>query len=125
MGGYTLQGALEYAHEYFSQEESVESSTFQKLLGVLWCLKSMILLREGKFVVFHVYAQNLLGIINRGGPRLKLNKLARECFWFGDEHSVTLSGEWVSREHNSLADETAKLIIPGDWMLVRSFFRRL
>jgi len=31
-GGHTLQSAPEYAHEYFSQEESVESSTF--LLGV-------------------------------------------------------------------------------------------
>ena len=51
-GGLTLQGAPEYAHEYFSQEESVESSTFRELLGVIRCLKSMVLLCEGKFVVF-------------------------------------------------------------------------
>ena len=90
-GGHTLQGAPEYAHEYFSQEESVESSTFRELLGVLRCLKSMVLLCEGKFVVFQVDAQNLLGIVNRGSPRLKLNELARELFWFGEEHNVTLS----------------------------------
>ncbi len=51
-GGHTVQGAPEYADEYFSQEESVESSTFRELLGVLRCLKSMVLLCEGKFVVF-------------------------------------------------------------------------
>jgi hypothetical protein len=90
-GGHTLQGAPEYTHEYFSQEEIVESSTFRELLGVLRCLKSIVLLCEGKFVVFQVHAQNLLGIVNRGSPRLKLNELVRELFWFGEEHNVTLS----------------------------------
>ena len=40
----------------------------------------MILLCEGKFVVFQVDAQNLMGIVNRGSPRLQLNELARELF---------------------------------------------
>ncbi len=70
-------------------------------------------------------AQNLLGIINRGSPRLKLNESARELFWFGEDHNVTLSVEWVPREQNSLAGELSKLIIPEDWMLVRSFLRWL
>ena len=113
-GGHTLQGAPEYAHEYFSQEESVESSTFRELLGVQRCLQAMVLLCEGKFVVFQVDARNLLGIVNRGSPRLKLNELARQLFWFGEEHSVTLSVEWVPREANTLADELSKLIIPDD-----------
>jgi hypothetical protein len=81
MGGHTLQGAPEYAHEYLFQEESVESSTFWELLGVIKCLKSMVLSCEGKFAIFQVDAHNLLGIINRGSPRLKLNELAREPFF--------------------------------------------
>ena len=40
----------------------------------------MVLLCEGKFVVFHVDAQNILGIFNRGSPRLKLDELARDLF---------------------------------------------
>ena len=51
---------------------------------------------EGKFVVFYVDAQNLVGIVNRGSPWLKLNELAR-VFFFGEEHNVTLSVEWVPR----------------------------
>ncbi len=47
-----MQGAVEYAHEYFSKEESVESSTHQELLGVFRCLQAMIDLCDGKFVVF-------------------------------------------------------------------------
>ena len=70
-------------------------------------------------------AQNLLGIVNHGNPRLKLNEIARELFWIGEEHNVTLSAEWVPREQNTLAYELSKLIIPDDWMLARSFFRWL
>ena len=79
-GGHTMQGVMEHAHEYFSQEESAESSTYRELLGVFRCLQAMISLCHGKFVVFQVDAQNLLGIVNRGSPRLKLNALARELF---------------------------------------------
>ncbi len=86
-GGHTMQGVVEHAHEYFFSEESVESSTFRKLLGVFRCLQAMISMCRGKFVVFQVDAQiALLGIVNRGSPRLKLNALARELFWYGLEH---------------------------------------
>ena len=56
----------------------------------------------------------MLGIINHGIPRLKLNEVARGGFWFGEEHNVTLSVEWVPREQNTLDDEFSKLIIPDD-----------
>jgi hypothetical protein len=124
-GGHTMQGVPEYAHEYFSEAESTESSTCRELIGVLRCLQSMVHLCAGKFVVFQVDAQNLLGIVNRGSPRLKLNALARELFWFGLEHRITLSVEWVPREENTLADELSKLLIPDDFSLSRKFFRQL
>jgi hypothetical protein len=98
MGGHPLQGAPEYAREYFSQKESVELSTFRELLGVIRCLKSMVLLCVDKLVVFQVDAQNLPGIINRGSPRLNLNKLARELFLFGEKHNITLSVDGVGAE---------------------------
>ncbi len=79
-GDHTMQGAVEHAHEYFSQEKSAKSSTFRELLGVFRCLHAMISLYQGKFVVFQVDAQNLLGIGNRGSPWLKLNAMARELF---------------------------------------------
>jgi hypothetical protein len=37
-GGHTMQGVVEHAHEYFSKEESEESSTFRELLGIFMCL---------------------------------------------------------------------------------------
>ena len=36
---------------------------------------------EGKFVVFQVDAENLLGIVNRGSAKLYINVVARELFW--------------------------------------------
>ena len=124
-GGHTMQGVTEYAHEYFSAEECATSSTYRELLGVLRCLRAMMHVCAGKFVVFQVDAQNLLGIVNRGSPRLKLNALARELFWFGLEHRISLVVEWVPREENTLADELSKLLIPDDFMIGRTHFRRL
>ena len=120
-----MQGAPVYAHEYFSEAESVESSTYRELLGVLRCLKSLLHLCAGKFVVFQVDAKNLLGIVNRGSPRLKLNELARDLFWFCLEKRIVILVEWVPREENSLADELSKLIISHDWMLQRELFQQL
>ncbi len=67
----------------------------------------------------------MIGIVNRGSPRLKLNALARELFWFGLEHRITLSMEWVPREENTLADELSKLLNPDDFSLNRKYFRQL
>ncbi len=78
--GHTMQGIIEYAHEYFSEEECGTSSTYRELLGVLRCLHAMMHACAGKFVVFQVDAQNMLGIVNRGSPRLNINELARELF---------------------------------------------
>ena len=121
-GGHTMEDAPQYAREYFSEEESAQSSTYRELLGVFRCLQSMVHLCEGKFLVFNAGAHNLLWVVNRGSPRLLLNELARELFWFCLERRLILMIEWVSREENSLADELSKLIILDDWMLKRVLF---
>ncbi len=120
-----MQGVVEHAHKYFSQEENAKSSTFREFLGVFRCLQVMISMCQGKVVVFQVDARNLLGIVNRGSPRLKLNAMARELFWFGLEYRITLNVEWVPREKNNLSDELSKLLIPDDSILSRAFFRKL
>ncbi len=48
---------------------------------------------ERKFVVFQVDAENPLGIVNRGIPKLHINVLARELFWLCVERDITLSVE--------------------------------
>jgi hypothetical protein len=59
-GGLTMQGVIEYAHEYFSEEECGTSSTYRELLGVLRYLRAILHVCAGKFVVFQVGAKNLL-----------------------------------------------------------------
>ncbi len=68
---------------------------------------------------------NLLGVVNRGSPRLRLNELGRELFWFCLEHRITTMIEWAPREENSPVDEVSKLIISDDWMVHRALFRQL
>ena len=57
---------------------------------------------------------NLLGIVTSGSPRLRLNELAREVFWFCPKHRITTSVEWVPREQNAFADDISKMLIPED-----------
>jgi hypothetical protein len=76
-------------------------------------------------VVFQVDAQNLLGVVNRGSPRLNINELARELLWLCVERDITVKVEWVPREENALADELSKLLIPNDWMVGQAMFRQL
>ncbi len=56
-GGHTMEDAPRYAREYFSAEESSQSSTYRELLAVFRCLHAMVHLCEGKFVVFQVDAE--------------------------------------------------------------------
>ncbi len=123
--GHTMQGVIEYAHEYFSKEECGTSSTHRELLDVLRCLRAMIHVCVGKLVVFQADARNLLGIVNRGSPRLNTNERARDLFWLCVEREITIKMEWVPREENALADELSKLLIPSDWMVGRATFGRL
>ncbi len=67
-------------------------------------------------------AANLLGIVNRGSPKLIINELVRELFWFCLRHHITTSVEWVPREENAFADDISKMLIPEDSMLSRRFF---
>ena len=112
--------------EYFTWEESVNSSTFRELLGVFRCLQALVHLRIYKFVVLQVDAPNLLSIVNGGSNKLAINKHARELFWFSLVDGSALTVEWVPREKNAFADEMSNFPIPDDWILAHkksSFFR--
>ncbi len=78
-----------------------------------------------KFVIFQVEARNVMGVVYHGSPRLRLNMLARDLFWFGLEKDITLTVEWVPRKDNTVADELPKLPIPEDSMLSRQLYLRL
>ncbi len=85
----------------------------------------MVHLCANRFLVFQMDAKNLMGLVNCGSSRLKLNALARELFWFGLEHQITLLVEWVPREENTLAYVLSKMLIPDDFVVRRTHFRRL
>jgi len=73
------------------------------MLGVTRCLQALVEQPTGKFVVLQADAMNLLGIVNRGSPKLSLNALTRELFWFCLQHTIIISIEWVPREANAFA----------------------
>jgi len=111
-----LGGTSYIAHEYFSEWEAIQSSTYRELLGVIRCLQSLIEIYKGELVVVQIDATNLLGIVNRGISRLNLNTLSRELFCFCLSHKIDLSVEWVSRESNAFEDDISKWLIPDDYL---------
>jgi hypothetical protein len=117
-----MAGPLEIAREYFLEWEAIESSTYRELLGFSRCLQAMVHRCEGRFVVLQVDAANLLGIVNRGSPKLIINEMAREIFGLCMRHRITVTVEWVPREENAFADDISKMLIPEDSMLSREFF---
>ena len=121
-GGRTITCPLEIAREYFSEWEAIQSSAYRELLGVSRCLQAMVLVCEGRFVVLQVDAVNLLGIINRGSPKLIIDELARELCWFCFRLRITATMESVPREENAFADNISKMLIPKDLMISREFF---
>jgi len=82
----------------------------------------MVHMCEGRFVVLQMDAANLLGIVNRGSPKLIINELARELCWFCLHHRITINVEWVPKEENAFANDISKMLIPEDSMLSREFF---
>ncbi len=75
--------------------------------------------------MLQVDAMNLLGFVNRDSPKLPLNVLARELFWFGLLHKFHIFIEWVPRESNAFDDEISKMLIPDDWSIRCSCFNWL
>ena len=51
-GGHTIENAPQYAREYFSAEESSQSSTYGKLLIICMYLQAMSHVCAGKLVLF-------------------------------------------------------------------------
>ena len=102
-----MQVVVYHAHEYVSEDEGVESSTYWELLGVYTCLHGMTCFCDGKFVAFVSGCEEFVWDCEsrQSAPRLKLNALAREICWFDLEHRMTLNVEWVTREEYTLADE--------------------
>ena len=77
-GGHTLGGISQFAHGYFSEWESIQSSTFRGLLGVIRCLQSLIEICKNNLVEVQADAMNLLGIEKRGSPRLAFEYLGTQ-----------------------------------------------
>jgi hypothetical protein len=51
-GGHTIEDTPLYAREHFSENESSQSSTYHKLLGVYKCLQAMVHVCAGILAFF-------------------------------------------------------------------------
>jgi hypothetical protein len=124
-GGW-CEGVQQFdAHEYFTKEEAVTSSTHRELLGLkrLLMVLSQQQLAASPHVLVYTDSANTQIISMQGSPKPDLNDIAAEIFLFCLKHAIFLKVRWVPREWNERADELSKLRALDDWCLHADWFR--
>ena len=106
--GNTLDGIYHIAHGFFSVWDSIQFSTFRGLLGVIRCLQSLNEICKNNLVKVQADAMNLLGIVNKGSPRLAIEHLGTRFFWVCLSHKINISVEWATSAINAFADAISK-----------------
>ncbi len=88
------------AHEFFTPEERMQSSTMRELLGVRCSLHAFLPLCQGAEVYLETDSQNVVYVQHMGSRKIWLNEIAKQLFWFCLEHKIVLHIHWVPRELN-------------------------
>ena len=110
------------AHEFFSPEERLQSSTMRELLGVRGSLQAFLPLCQGVEVYLHTDSQNVVFIQHRGSKKIWLNDVAKQLFWFCLEHHIVLHINWVPKELNQHVGDASKLLDSSNWQLHPEMF---
>ena len=124
-GGYAVQLGGQTAVGSWSEEESVQSSTFRELRAARLVLQSMASQLEGKEVRHRTDNQSAERIMTVGSRNPDLHKEAILLYKICRKHNIRLSVEWVSRNQNETADALSRFDDPDDYKLDPSVFRAI
>ena len=124
-GGYAVQLGGQTAVGSWSEEESVQSSTFRELRAARLVLQSMASQLEGREVRHRTDNQSAERIMTVGSRNPDLHKEAILLYKICRKHNIRLSVEWVSRNQNETADALSRFDDPDDYKLDPSVFRAI
>ena len=124
-----LQGVLQLlhlmrivCHKLWEPAECSKSSTWRELAAIVFALESFAPILEGSLVKWFTDSQTTARIIEVGGMKLDLHRLAIKIFQFCAEHSIRLEVQWIPLTENEKADYISRLIDFDDWHITHDLF---
>ena len=94
----------------------------RELFAILYSLKSLKSLIQGKVVKLYTDSKNASIIASKGSTALGLQRHALEIFQFCAINNVSIEFEWFQRSLNEYADSLSKVIDFDDWGVSTDFF---
>ena len=101
----------------WSESEVVQSSTCRELPVIEFSLQSFAPVLEGSHVKWSTYSQAAAKIVEVGGMKLGLHKMARRIFDICIRSGIHLEVQWIPRTLNQQADYISRLIDTDDWQI--------
>ena len=124
-GGFTAQIGGHVAVGSWSEDEIGTNSTFRELRATRWVLESLAPQLRGSEVLHRTDNQNTEIILSVGSRKANLHSEAVSIYQLCRTYDIRLTVEWISRDHNKLADELSRVEDANDYMLDRSCFMSL
>ena len=124
-GGFTAQIGGRVAVGSWSVDEIGTSSTFRELRATRRVLESLAPQLRGSEVLHRTDNQNTEIILSVGSRKANLHSEAVSIYQLCRTYDIRLTVEWISRDHNELADELSRVEDANDYMLDRSCFMSL
>ena len=105
-GGYTVEHGPIVAHDQWSQEDAVQSSTFQELEAVRLVLEFIADKLKNASVRWFSDNQNVACSLLVGSkkPYMYIQEEALKVFHVSVQYQIRLEPSWIPREQNECAD---------------------
>lgn len=123
--GDHVSGTDIYTHTMLTVFEHSQSSTYRKLVAILFVLVSLAQLMFVSRVKWFTDSQGAVRIIRVCSMHFNLHNLASDFFFFCSNHGINLHIEWVPRSQNEKADYLSKIIDYDDWEVSPQIFHLL
>ena len=119
---FVVEEEFELFYKAFCSMESVLNSNGRQLLAILYALKSLKSLIQGKVVKLFTDSKNASIISTKGSMSLRLQRQALEIFQFCAVNNVSVKFEWVPRSVKEYADSLSRVIDFDDWSVSEAVF---
>lgn len=109
-------------HKVWTENESLQSSTWRELSVIEFSLQSFATLLEVSHVKWYTDSQAAAKVVEVGSIKFDLHRVARSIFSICMQFGIHLEVQWIPRSLNQQADYISHLIDIDDWQITNEFF---
>lgn len=109
-------------HKVWTENESLQSSTWRELSATEFSLQPFVSLLEGSHVKWYTDSQAAGKVVDVGSMKFDLHRIARSIFTICIRSGIHLEVQWIPRSLNQQADFISRLTDTNDWQITKEFF---